>query len=399
MKYRLVSILECPVCHNVLELKVFKETEIVLSAPIRDMRCPACVFCGGASHSPEDCAQCTGREILDGILLCPCGERYGVVDGVPILLPGDTSAFEQLQRRYGEKAAFTNKDVREACAAGLDADVKTSQRFGYEWTRYPACFAEEEARIFFEETQFGLSELKNRLILDAGCGMGRFTRVAGSRGGEVVGVDLSESVLSAYKLTEHMPNVHIVKADLMQLPFKDASFDVVYSLGVLHHTPNTEKTFSALVRKLKAGALLSVWVYGTAGRYADFITNPLRPDRMRFVRHAAAQRAYWLLVLAREKCSNALRRITVSIPHKVLYAFCHVLALLGKLPLLKYCTFSVHPDWRVRLLENFDWLAPPFQYHHTKEEMLVWCAEEGIAVEKMLQHGFIPKVGIRGVKK
>jgi hypothetical protein len=86
-------------------------------------------------------------------------------------------------------------------------------------------------------------------------------------------------------------------------------------------------------------------------------------------------------------------------PHKVLYTFCHVLALFGKVPFFKYFTFSVHNNWRVRLLENFDWLAPPFQYHHTKEEMLAWCAKDGIAVERMLQHGFIPKVGMRGVKK
>ena len=75
-----------------------------------------------------------------------------------------------------------------------------------------------------------------------------------------------------------------------------------------------------------------------------------------------------------------------------------VLALLGKLPVIKYGTFSAHADWRVRLLENFDWLAPPFQYHHTKEEMLGWCEKEGIGVERMLEHGFIPKVGVRGRK-
>ena len=94
-----------------------------------------------------------------------------------------------------------------------------------------------------------------------------------------------------------------------------------------------------------------------------------------------------------------MRRITVSLPHRLLYRLCYVLALLGKIPLVKYCTFSAHADWRVRLLENFDWLAPPFQYHHAKEEVLTWYAAAGFDIQGMLKHGFIPKVGVRGVKK
>ncbi len=374
MKYRLLNILVCPVCGGNLHPTVMRERRLEEHSGNPRQPCAACFWKDQDVALPGRCTECMQREIVDGILNCACGLRYPIVNAVPVML-------------------------QDGCRLSAENE-QTRQRFGYEWTRYPACFAEEEERIFFDETQFEPSELNGRLILDAGCGMGRFTRVAGSRGGEeVIGVDLSESVLSAYKLTEHMPNVHIVKADLMRLPFKDASFDSVYSLGVLHHTPSTEKTFSALVRKLKTGGLLSVWVYGTAGRYADFITNPLRPDRARFIRHALTQRVYWLLVLLRERGSNVLRRITVSMPHKVLYTFCHVLALFGKVPFFKYFTFSVHNNWRVRLLENFDWLAPPFQYHHTKEEMLAWCAKDGIAVERMLQHGFIPKVGMRGVKK
>jgi len=59
----------------------------------------------------------------------------------------------------------------------------------------------------------------------------------------------------------------------------------------------------------------------------------------------------------------------------------------------------VHKDWRVRLLENFDWLAPPFQYHHTKEELMAWFSEEHIEVHSMLEHGFIPKTGLAGIRK
>jgi len=313
------------------------------------------------------------------------------------MLPDDSRPLLKLHAAYPERFAVP------AYVSGSSAHIsqegeKTQERFGYEWMRYPACFHDEERGIFIEETQLSPAEFAGRLTLDAGCGMGRFTRVAGSHGGEVIGVDLSESVYRASELTGHMLNVHIVQADLMHLPFPAESFDIIYSLGVLHHTPDTHKAFASVARQVRPGGMFSIWVYGTAGGYADFASNPLRPERLRFVRPAWAKKLYWLLVLTREKCSNALRRITVRLPHKMLYACCYVLALLGKVPLMKYVTFSAHPDWRVRLLENFDWLSPPFQHHHTKEEVFSWFHEGGFEHVRMLRHGFIPKVGILGKK-
>jgi hypothetical protein len=83
----------------------------------------------------------------------------------------------------------------------------------------------------------------------------------------------------------------------------------------------------------------------------------------------------------------------------LLYLLCYPLAVLGKVPLLKYLTASVHPKWRVRLQENFDWLSPEYQSHHTKEELREWCAEAQVGVIAQLRHGFIPKVGIKGVRR
>ena len=74
-------------------------------------------------------------------------------------------------------------------------------------------------------------------------------------------------------------------------------------------------------------------------------------------------------------------------------------AALGRVPLVKYFTFSVHPDFRVRLIENFDWLSPPYQYHHTKEELCGWFERAGFTVMKVLPHGLIPKPGVLGLKK
>lgn len=376
MKFRLLQFLHCPDCGGALTVSEVREKSIEGPSWVPPHKCSACAL---ALHDPaakEKCGHCATREVVAGKLTCACGSVYPILNCVPVLLPGQA-----------------------APGGPHEENRKTSQRFGYEWTRYPAYFHDEEFRIFFEETQLSPQELEEKLILDAGCGMGRFTRIAGAQGCEVIGVDISESVHRAHALTAHMPNVHIIQADLMQLPLRNASFDIIYSLGVLHHTPSTPRAFAAVAGKLKQGGLLSVWVYGTAGPYKNFKTNPLRPDRSRYLSSDFAWRLYWLLVLVREKLSNGLRRITVTMPHRLLYRLCYGLALAGKIPLIKYCTFSAHAVWRVRLLENFDWLAPPFQYHHTKEEMLSWCEKEGVAVERMLEHGFIPKVGVRGRKK
>jgi hypothetical protein len=72
---------------------------------------------------------------------------------------------------------------------------------------------------------------------------------------------------------------------------------------------------------------------------------------------------------------------------------------LGAVPLIKYLTFSVHPLFEVRVQENFDWLSPPYQSHHTKEELARWFESCGFTVDKILPHGFVPKPGIVGRKK
>jgi SAM-dependent methyltransferase len=333
------------------------------------------------------------------MLSCSCGRVFPVIDSVPILLSESRHHFEKLQGKYGATAVAGYCEHERASRASDKIDNRTKKRFEYEWLRYPVCFEEEEEKIFREEIQIDVSHFQNKRILDAGCGMGRFTRIAARFGGEVFGVDLSDSVFKAREITQAFPSVHIIQADLLRLPFPDHCFDIIYSFGVLHHTPDTKQAFHALAEKIKANGTFSLWVYGKAGHYKNFVTNPLKKDRAKFIASPLMHRSYWLLVLLREKLSSAIRMATVMLPHPLLYIFCYGLALLGKLPVIKYLTFSVHKDWRVRLLENFDWLAPPFQYHHTKEEVMEWFNEEHIAVQSILEHGFIPKTGLSGIRK
>lgn len=397
MKYRLLDTLVCPACGNTLNLQVLAAKKLRRQAEPPQRRCSFCFF-NGTSAALSVCQECYQHEIMDGVLSCSCGRVFPVIDAVPVMLLSEPRCFRKLRQLYPDKIPANGYRDMQTAPPRDPADTMTQRRFGYEWVRYPTCFAEEEENIFFAETQIEPRLFRNRLTLDAGCGMGRFTRIAGKQGGEVIGIDLSESVFTAAQITSHLNTVHIVQADILNLPFRNAAFDIVYSLGVLHHTPDTQKSFSALVKKLKKDGLCSIWVYGTAGRYGDFVTNPLRADRAKHIPSPLHFRIYWLLVLLREHLSNTLRKLTVRCPHRLLYALCYGLALIGWIPGVKYFTFSAHKDWRVRLLENFDWLAPPFQHHHTKEEVRTWFEREGISVTKMLRHGFIPKVGMTGIK-
>ena len=179
-------------------------------------------------------------------------------------------------------------------------------------------------------------------------------------------------------------------------PFKKGIFDIVYSQGVLHHTSDTRAAFIQAARLVKPRGQLSVWLYGKGGRFEEFSTNPLRSDRGWVARH---RRLAWLAVRVRHAFSDFVRCFTTRLPMRGSYALSYVLAALGAFPGLKYLTFSVHPGFKVRVIENFDWISPPFQYHHTKEELVSWFEAAGYEVLRILPHGLVPKPGVLGRRR
>lgn len=305
-------------------------------------------------------------EIETGILSCVnCKQIYPIRDGIPRML------------------------------INITHQKKTLESFYYEWSHYNGQLGDEK-KIFLEETQIAEKEWAGKLVLDAGCGMGRFTKVALELGAEVVAIDLSESIIRTKELSKMYDRLHVLQTDLLSLPFQEKIFDIVYSQGVIHHTPQPEKAFFNLAQLLRPGGILTVWVYGKAGRYKNFKTNPLRKDHLHLKKISFL---VWLVVLIRGLISNILRKVTTKLPYPLLYYFCYPLGWLGRLPLIKYLTFSVHPHWKVRLQENFDWLSPEYQSHHIKEEVSSWFEQAGFSDLEILAHGFVPKVGIKGIKR
>jgi SAM-dependent methyltransferase len=210
---------------------------------------------------------------------------------------------------------------------------------------------EEDAAVFRVKTGVDPSSLAGKLVLDAGCGGGRYARLLGRHGAKVVGVDLSSAVEKAAALCAELPWVTILQADLARLPLAERAFDFVFSIGVLHHAPDPRGAFAQVARRVKPGGRLAVWLYR---------------------RNTPPQE--WI--------NAALRAVTTRLPPRVLERACAGLGVLGSVPVLnrtlnKIANFSNHPDWTLRVCDNFDWYAPRYQSHHTVEELKGWFREEG----------------------
>lgn len=403
MKYRLLDFLVCPDCGEKLNLKVFKEDQVGYSSPMVVKACNHYCALKGCLNKEKideiDCRNCCCIEIKEGMLECKHDHIFPIVNYIPRMLPDAFCGLDSYLEEYKQllpidkiEKRIEGKETRKF--AGIQRS--TSRSFGYEWLRYDVDLGKENREIFFSDSQINEESLKGKVILDAGCGMGRYTRIAGSMGDEIIGVDLSQSILKAYQITRNNPFAHIVQGDILHLPFREKQFDIIYSLGVLHHTPDARQSFLSLTRYIKKEGIISIWVYGTAGKFHDFKTNPLREERQRYTKSNMAKRLHWFIVYVREIVFKTVRLVTTRMYVPLLYLLCYPLAAIGKVPLLKYLTASVHKNWRVRLQENFDWFSPQYQSHHTKEEVLDWFKEAELDNVSILRHGFIPKVGLRG---
>jgi SAM-dependent methyltransferase len=274
---------------------------------------------------------------LTRLLQCP--NCHG---GALVVAPGDG---ERLDCR---SCAATFAIVRGVPRLAANAYVAS---FGRQWNRYDVERPDEDAAVFRVKTGLDPSELAGRLVLDAGCGGGRYARLLGRHGARVIGVDLSDSVERASTACADLPNVQIVQADLLDLPLPARSFDIAFSIGVLHHSPDPRRAFAQVADKVKPGGRLAVWLY---------------------------KRNTW----PQELLNSTLRALTTHLPSRLLEIGCAGMGALGSVPILnrtlnKVFNFSNHPDWTLRICDNFDWYAPRYQSHHTVADVKAWFREEG----------------------
>ena len=216
-------------------------------------------------------------------------------------------------------------------------DRETVQGFGEEWSRFDqSALGADERRAMFDE-YFSLfpwaSLAPNAVGFDAGCGSGRWAALVAPRVGTLYCVDASEKALAVARTAlADQPNAQFMLASVQDLPLDDASMDFGYSLGVLHHVPDTQGALAACVSKLKPGAPFLVYLYyafdnrprwfRVIWRAADVVRHVV--SRLpTWPRYAASQLiaavAYWPLA----RISRLLERVGVHASNMPLYAYRH----------------------------------------------------------------------------
>ncbi len=160
-------------------------------------------------------------------------------------------------------------------------EIATGELFGDLWHAYDENLFEESVQLFEQRAKankFDLDWLKGKTCLDAGCGGGRYSVALARHGAKsVVGADVSGSGLQNAKLqASRIPNIQFCGASVLELPFADQSYDLVWCAGVLHHTRSPETGLTELVRVLKAGGRMFLLLYGKGGVRWPTMMN-LRP--------------------------------------------------------------------------------------------------------------------------
>ena len=313
-----------------------------------------------------------GDNVTEGIFLNRTNlQIYPIIQGVPVFIKNRVLNSFWLEHKDALLAIVKDENAIKSQIIAKNEEFSFSNEWAdahdNELQTIWGLSKEERLEVHFTSTESTEREINNKLLLDVGCGNGILCNALAEKGAIVFGADYSTSVWNAQKTMSHK-NICFFQADLHFLPFKNKTFDQVFSNGVLHHTPNTENAFKQVAPKVKPGGKLYIWLYA---RSQNFKVNA-------FIYSTDAARG------VTNKLPHALQKVIIE-------SLVGLKVLFSKLRSKKIDVADVRTD-------IYDTLTPQYKFYHTVPEASEWYTAAGFKKPKKTDvntMGF----GILGEKK
>ena len=259
------------------------------------------------------------------------------------------------------------------CGAG------EASSFGYQWTRFARTqldsrggWGAQSRERLFAHTRWP-ERMDGRRVLEAGCGMGRFTEVLASTGADVWSFDATPAVDANAANNGAHPRLRFAQADLFAPPFAPGSFDNVLCVGVLQHTPDPAAAFARLALLLAPGGEIAIDVYGLGWRCLLTPKYALRPLTRRLPAPALHR-----LVRAHVAWVHPL----TGLLHRAIGGRArHLSWMLGVADYRGLYAMDAATAREMAELDTFDMLAPAHDHPQTAGAVRGWLAEAGLQGE------------------
>ncbi len=253
-----------------------------------------------------------------------------------------------------------------------------SESFGFQWNKFAKTQLDSYSGFsitsdrFYRVTKWRKEDLKGSKILEVGSGAGRFTEVVVQTGAELHSVEYSGAVDANYKNNGHYPNLQLYQASLYEMPFEKESFDKIFCLGVLQHTPDVKQSFNALLPFLKKGGEIAVDVYSKNWKSYFYSKYWVRPVTKRMKKETLL-----LLIQSYIPIWFPVSSLLLRIPY------------IGKFlaQIIPICNYSLQYPYMSKpqliewaILDTFDMLSPEYDQRQNLPTLKNWMEEADLDI-------------------
>jgi len=250
--------------------------------------------------------------------------------------------------------------------------------FGDQWSRFQRTQLDSWNGTTISRRQFELvtgwspEDLRDKVILDAGCGAGRYSEIAAEAATQLVALDLSTAVYAAQDNLRPFRSVTVVRADLMRPPLGPGSFDRVFSIGVLQHTPDPTATARQLLGLVRPGGELAIWMYEKQW-YTSLQPKMLLRHACRHLSPSSIAKLSDGLVATFTPVARRIPSLRGARASRLARAMMPIASYWGTLPL----DDDQQREWS--RLDTHDWLSPTYDQPQRFEALAKALLEAGAA--------------------